>query len=86
LFSSLASVEHVPPQLTCPAGQVAVHWPLTQAWPLAHALKQAPQLLASSSRFRQARPHWVVPGLHALVHWPLTQTWSDLQATSHEPQ
>jgi len=57
LFSSLVRVEHVPPQLLWPVGQVVVHAPATQTWPGPHALKQVPQLPVSVNRFAQPRPH-----------------------------
>ena len=36
-----------PEQRSSPAAHVAVHWPLTHAWPALHVLPQSPQLLLS---------------------------------------
>ena len=83
---SLLSTTQAPEQLNWPGGQVAVQAPLTQVWPLAHSLKQAPQLKALAARSTQARAHWVSGARHEVTQAPPTHTSLGWQALSQLPQ
>jgi len=78
-----------PPQLTM-AGRHdvdEVHVPLTQVWPPAQALSQAPQLFESVCSLTQVPRHSTSGDVHiGVVHLPLTQVWPVAQALPQAPQ
>jgi hypothetical protein len=70
----VASVAHTPPQFVWPGGQVVVHPPFTQTWPVEHAWLQLPQSATLLLVSRQLLAHWVKPDEQPPeVHSPLTQ-------------
>ena len=74
------------PQRVCPAGQVTLHVPPTQLWPVAQDVPQVPQLLKSVVMLTQVPLQRELGLVQTGIQIPLEQVSLDWQALPQAPQ